>query len=119
MKLATLGPRGTFSHEAALKLDPDGEISFQRTIRDVFETVESGGADAGLIPLENSVSGTVAESLDSLNDSRLTIEREVIHPVIHHLAARSGECTIRKILAHPQSYASAKTTSAATIPRPR
>ena len=71
MKIAILGPQGTFSHEAALNLDPEAEIDFQRTIRDVMEVVEAGRADCGLVPLENSVSGSVGETLDSLTEREL------------------------------------------------
>ncbi len=105
MKITILGPQGTFSHEAALKLNPGADIEFQRTIRDVFETVEKQQDRLGLVPLENSVGGTVAETLDTLNGSKLTVERELVHPVIHHLAARSKSDKITRILAHPQSYA--------------
>ena len=91
MKIAILGPQGTFSHEAALKIDPKAEIDFQRTISDVFEAVENGEDMAGIVPIENSVAGTVAETLDKLNDSRLTIERELVHPVIHYLGRQVGK----------------------------
>src|SRR3990172_8735542 len=104
MKIATLGPQGTFSHEAASRLEPSAEIIFQRTIRDVFEYVSAAKDSAGLVPLENSVSGTVAETLDNLTESQLQIEREVIHPVIHHLAVKQDAGKITTILAHPQSY---------------
>lgn len=104
MKIATLGPQGTFSHEAAARLEPGLEIVFQRTIRDVFEYVSGTQEASGLVPLENSVSGTVAETLDNLTESQLQIEREVIHPVIHHLAVRHDAGKITTILAHPQSY---------------
>lgn len=106
MKLATLGPKGTFSHEAALCLDPKSEILFQRTIQDVIEQTEAGLAEAGLVPLENSVSGGVGETLDALTASELTIEREIIHPIVQNLAGNgSGNASaITTILAHPQSY---------------
>ena len=106
MTIHILGPQGTFSHEAALKVDPGVEIIFQRTIRDVFEVVEKNGGCCGLVPIENSVGGSVTETLDTLNDSSLTIERELVHPVVHHLAVRDdGDKNISTILAHPQSYA--------------
>jgi len=105
MKLTTLGPRGTFSHEAALGLDPNAEILFQRTISDVFEEVAAGVAEAGLVPLENSVSGSVGETLDSLTATELTIEKEIIHPVVQNLAGKEKTSTVKTILAHPQSYA--------------
>ena len=105
MKLAILGPPGTFSHEAALRLEAGAEIVFQRTIRDVFEFTASESGDCGLVPLENSVSGSVGETLDTLTESELQIEKELIHPVVQHLASVSGHEKITTILAHPQSYA--------------
>jgi prephenate dehydratase len=105
MTIHILGPQGTFSHEAALKVDPNAEIVYQRTIRDVFEVVEKNGGSRGLVPIENSVGGSVTETLDTLNDSSLTIERELVHPVVHHLAVRDKSSKINTILAHPQSYA--------------
>jgi chorismate mutase / prephenate dehydratase len=105
MKITILGPQGTFSHEAALKLGSGAEIDFQRTIRDVFETVEKGQDKVGLVPIENSVGGTVAETLDTLNGSKLTVERELIHPVIHYLASKGESNNITRIFTHPQSYA--------------
>ena len=104
MKLATLGPRGTFSHEAALSLDPNAEILFQRTIHDVFEQTAAGIAETGLVPLENSVSGSVGETLDALTGTELTIEREIIHPIVQNLAVTKKTSTVKTILAHPQSY---------------
>ncbi len=105
MKLATLGPPGTFSHEAALRLDLKAEIVFQHTIRDVFEFTAGDLGDSGLVPLENSVSGSVGETLDALTDSELQIEKELIHPVVQNLAGLPGSKKITTILAHPQSYA--------------
>jgi len=105
MKLAALGPCGTFSHEACLIFNPAAEILFQRTIRDVFSVTAAGEADAGLVPIENSVSGSVGETLDALTDTDLVIEKELIHPVIQHLAGIEGTKTVRRIFAHPQSYA--------------
>ena len=105
MKIAALGPSGTFSHEACARLDPQAEIIFQRTIRDVFTFTGEGKADAGLVPLENSVSGSVGETLDALTDTELQIEKEHIHPVIQYLAGTKNTKSISTILAHPQSYA--------------
>ncbi len=105
MKIAILGPQGTFSHEAALALEPDATVVFERTIRDVIDRVSENGADCGLIPLENSVAGSVGETLDVLTDTDLTVSREVIHPVVQNLAGSASTGEIRTVLAHPQSYA--------------
>lgn len=105
MKIAILGPRGTFSHEAALNLDKSAEVVFQRTIRDVMELAGSDLAEYGLVPLENSVSGSVGETLDALTNMDLWIVREIIHPVIQNLAGTERTASVRTVLAHPQSYA--------------
>jgi len=105
MQIAILGPQGTFSHEAALALDSQATVVFERTIRDVVDKVGSGGAESGLIPLENSVAGSVGETLDALTDTDLTILREVIHPVVQNLAGLAATTEVRTVLAHPQSYA--------------
>ena len=66
MKIATLGPEGTFSHEAVLKHDKKAEIAFKNTVWDVFEAVSKNEADEGIVPIENSVSGSIGLTLDSL-----------------------------------------------------
>ncbi len=120
MKIATLGPSGTFSHEAALRIDPGAELLFQRTIRDVFAVTGAGGAELGLVPLENSVAGSIGETLDALMESELTIVREHIHPVVHHLAALgdppAGSPGSSPI---PSPTPSAKNSSASTARRRR
>ncbi|MEA1997352.1 MAG: prephenate dehydratase domain-containing protein, partial [Gemmatimonadota bacterium] len=95
MKIAALGPAGTFSHEAVLRINPEAEIIFQRTIRDVFSVVSSNHAEAGLVPLENSVSGSVGETLDALTHTDLEIEKEHIHPVIQNLAGMGDVKTVK------------------------
>ena len=66
MKIAVLGPKGSFSHEAALKYDKGAELVFEKTIWSVFDAVKRLEADIGVIPIENSVSGPVSATLDAL-----------------------------------------------------
>ena len=55
-KISTLGPEGTFSHEAVLKRNKQADIIFQNTVWDVFEAVNNNEVDEGIVPIENSVS---------------------------------------------------------------
>jgi prephenate dehydratase len=104
------GPRGTFTQEAlearlASRFDP--EIPYT-TIPDVLRAVQSGEVDSGIVPIENSIEGSVNVTLDSLAfETDLVIEREVLHPVRHCLVARHGVAReeICGILSHPQATA--------------
>ena len=103
IKIATLGPEGTFSHEAALKYKK-ADIIFKKTVWDVFEAVNSNKVDEGIVPIENSVSGTVGLTLDSLMQFDLNIIAEEILPIRHNLAGYGPIKDIKTIYAHPQSY---------------
>src|SRR3989338_246669 len=103
MKIATLGPIGTFSHEAAIKYSGNTSILLQTTIWNVFNCVKQGKAEKGIAPLENSVSGTVGLTLDALMDFNLKICAEIIIPVRHNLAANDGK--IKKIYSNLQAFA--------------
>ena len=105
MKIATLGPEGTFSHEVVLRYDNNSEIVFKPTIWDVFESVKKREVEKGIVPLENSVSGSVGLTLDALMEFELKISNELILPIKHNLVGNSKITDIRKIFAHPQSYA--------------
>jgi len=101
-----LGPRGTFAEEALLT-QPDlaaAEPVPFRTVPHVITAVERGDADVGLVPLENSIEGTVTITLDTLAfDTDLLIQREVDLPISLHLCAKPGTglADIRTIVSHP------------------
>jgi len=105
MKIATLGPAGTFSHAAVLKYKKNAEIVFVNTIWDVFEAVNKKRADKGIVPIENSISGSVGFTLDALMDFDLKICKELVIPVKHNLAANGPLEKIKYLYTHPQSYA--------------
>ncbi|MBI2541091.1 prephenate dehydratase [Candidatus Woesearchaeota archaeon] len=107
MKIATLGPEGTFSHEAVLKYSNDAEILFNGTIMGIFESVAGGKAKLGIVPIENSVAGTVGQTLDCLVKFGIKIRDEMILPIRHHLAGFGNANDIRNIrtlYVHPQTY---------------
>lgn len=108
-RYAFLGPSGTFSEEALLSMDiPDLEAVACSSIEEVFVTVESGRADAGIVPIENSIEGSVNATLDALAfDSRLTIHREVVLPITHALVAAPDTHMddIKVVASHPHATA--------------
>jgi len=107
-KIAYLGPPGTFSEEAALKYDEKAQLLAFFTIPAVASAVETGIADEGIVPIENSLEGSVTDTLDLLiHDSRLLINRELVLPIDHHLLVKPDTETIdiKVIYSHPQALA--------------
>lgn len=106
-RLAYLGPPGTFSEEAALRYDSAAELLPMATITAVASAVEAGMADEGIVPIENSLEGSVAETLDLLIHSPqpLLISREITLPIEHYLLTRPGTKAdqIKLLFAHPQA----------------
>ncbi len=107
LKVAFLGPEGTFSQQAVLKhfghsarALPMGEI------REVFEEVQAGHADFGVVPIENSTEGTVNNTLDMFLTSPLKICGEVELRIHQHLMGRMhGLPGIARVCSHQQSLA--------------
>jgi len=76
------------------------------TIQDVFETVERGKADYGVVPIENSTEGPVGQTLDMFIKSEVKICSEMMTRISHDLLSQSGSAgDIRKIYSHPQALA--------------
>jgi len=103
MTTLTLGPAGTYSHRAARAVADDAEIAFQESVTAVVEAVATGDADRGVVPVENSIEGSVTECLDALADDDVAVLREVVTPIRHALIAR-GE-TFEVVASHPQALA--------------
>jgi prephenate dehydratase len=107
MKIAIQGEYGSFSHEAALKLVPNGVIVPFSLSAEVFEAVASGAVEAAVIPIENSLAGSVLEHFDLLLTYDLRVEQETLLRIRHNLIALSG-VTIREIervFSHPVALA--------------
>ncbi len=107
LKIAYLGPEGTFTQSAALKHFGHSVSTIpMSSIPDVFNSVESGHADYGLVPVENSTEGVVSHTLDMFIDSHLKVCGEVEIPIHHHLATASADVgQIKYIYSHQQSFA--------------
>ena len=106
-RLACLGPPGTFSEEAALKHEATAELVPMPTITAATAAVDSGMADQAIVPIENSLEGSVTETLDLLIHSArpLLIWSELTLPIDHYLLSKketkAGD--VRTIFAHPQA----------------
>ena len=109
-RFAYLGPEGTFA-EAALRTIPEADGAFtlpQRTVPAAIEAVRAGEADAAVVPIENSVEGSVATTLDELaTGAPLQIVREVLLPVTFSLLVRPGTdaAAVRTVATHPHAEA--------------
>ena len=92
LTVAFLGPLGTYSEEAALKQFGQGKNAVVcGSIDEVFRTVESGQADYGIVPVENSNEGAVGLTLDLLLSSPLKICGEVTIPIHHCLLSAQSD----------------------------
>lgn len=107
LRVAYLGPAGTFSEQAVLAQFGQGvEAVACVSIDEVFRATEAGTADFGVVPVENSSEGAVNRSLDLFLQSPLKICGEVSVPVRHHLLTHSGTMQgVTRICAHAQALA--------------
>jgi chorismate mutase/prephenate dehydratase len=107
MRVAYLGPRGTYSEEAVRKqFGSQAEGEPCASIDEVFQRVESEGAGYGVVPIENSTEGGIGLTLDRLLSSRLRICGEVLLPIHHCLLSKVSTLTeVVRVYAHAQSLA--------------
>lgn len=94
--LVALGPENTFSSLAAKQYSTKAKIWHADSIGEVFEIVEKGLIKKGIVPIENKLTGTVAETSDSLFESGLKIQEE-FNFAVHHCLAALGKSDLRKI----------------------
>lgn len=108
IRLAYLGPPGTYTEEAALKYAPGAELISVPSIGAVAEAVHRGVADEGVVPIENSLEGSVNDTVDLLiQEETLFIRQELVLEVVHCLIVRSGTKLeeIEVVYSHPQALA--------------
>ncbi|MGE5723698.1 MAG: prephenate dehydratase domain-containing protein, partial [Acidobacteriota bacterium] len=103
MKVAIQGERGCFSHEAALKLIPGCQVVPCARSREVFERLSRGAVAAAVIPIENSLAGSVLEHFDLLLTHDVFVQREHRLRINHHLIAAPGVRLkdLRRAFSHP------------------
>jgi len=91
LRIAFLGPEGTYSHLAARRhFGEAAALVPTATIGDVFAAVERSHAELGVVPVENTTEGVVTQTLDAFIGCELTICGEVLQRISHHLLSRSG-----------------------------
>jgi prephenate dehydratase len=108
LRVAIQGERGSFSHEASLgALGEHIEIVACATFDQLFEAVAGGGADRAVVPIENSLHGSIHENYDRLSARALHITGEVQLRVKQCLIARPGAtlASLRKVASHPVALA--------------
>lgn len=106
-KVACQGAEGAYSHQAAARLCPDGEIWFHPAFEDVFRALEERTADIGILPVENSSAGSVAEVYDLILKYRFFIVGAVPVRASHCFAVPKGVtlAQVREVYSHPQALA--------------
>ena len=103
MKVAIQGELGSFSHEAARQMLPRAKVVPCALSDEVFDRVAKGGVDAAVIPIENSLAGSVAVHFDLLLARPVAIEREFQLRIAHTLIALPGVKLkdVRRVYSHP------------------
>ncbi len=119
LKVAYLGPRGTYSGEAAESLfGVEIQHETEQTLSDVFRAVEVGTVQVAVVPIENSSEGAVREAHKLLLDTTAKIVCEITLPVVHCLLSKQSELAkIQTIYAHPQSFGQCRTWLATHLPK--
>lgn len=107
IRVAIQGELGSFSHEAALGMESAATIIPCAFSTEVFRLLIEGVADAAVIPIENSLAGSVLEHYDLLFSKDVAIEREFLLRISHHLIAAPGVdmSRVRKVMSHPVALA--------------
>ncbi len=107
LRIAFLGPQGTFTQSAALKhFGHSVETAAMASIPDIFRDVESGACHYGVVPVENSTEGVISHTLDMFLNSGLQICGEVTLRIHHHLMSKGKDLSrITKVYSHQQSLA--------------
>ncbi len=111
MRLAFLGPAGTYGEQAAIRLaELEGlstvELVPQPGIRNVVQALASGSCDGAVVPVENSVEGGVTACLDALwEHPDLAVSRALVLPIRHALLGSGSLEGVSEVLSHPQALA--------------
>lgn len=105
LKIAYLGPEGTWTHQAAIKKFGNSvNYSSQTNFADVFDQVARKVADYGVVPIENSTEGAVSHTLDLFVDSPLHICSQILMRIEHSLMACVPRDQIKTLYSHPQVF---------------
>ncbi|EAF6527022.1 prephenate dehydratase [Listeria monocytogenes] len=114
MKIAYLGPAASFTHAAAAKAFPKKEMIAKSTIPDCIMAIEKEDVDVAVVPIENTIEGSVNITLDYLfHFSSVPVVAEIVLPIAQHLMVHlahvSAWKSVQKVMSHPQALAQCHT----------
>jgi chorismate mutase/prephenate dehydratase len=117
-RILYFGPAATYTHQAATKIfGSSATFQAMRSIGEVFDEMERGRAEFGVVPVENSTEGSVNITLDRLIDSELSITGEVTLEISHHLLSRARALDELKVVcSHQQAIAQCRQWLGAHLP---
>ena len=119
MRIAYLGPPGTFSEQAALNYAQGAELVPFASITEAALSVLTGEADEAVCPIENSLQGSVTDTLDALlHRDGLQIRQEVTLDIVHDLMVKPGAllASVERVYSHPQALGQCRAYLAAHLP---
>jgi prephenate dehydratase len=107
LRIAYQGEPGAFSEAAARQVNPDAQLLPCKSFEEVFASVEGGPAGYGVLPIENSIGGSIHRNFDLMLEHELPIQGELEVRVVHHLLALPGVPleAVRRVYSHPQALA--------------
>lgn len=105
LRIAYLGPAGSFSHLAAKRqFGASVDYAIVESIPAVFHAVETGRADLGLVPIENSTGGGIHDTLDCFLQTTVQAAAEVLIPIHHHVLSHAEADDIKKVYSRPEVF---------------
>ena len=104
-KVAFQGERGAYGEMATLQYFPDAKLLPLKSFQDVFDAAENGKVEYIVVPLENSIEGSINEIYDLLLQTKMNVVGEIYQRVRHCLIANRGAKMIRNVHSHPQALA--------------
>lgn len=109
MRVAYLGPEGSFTHSVGRQIFEAQQLIAYESITDVIKAYERGEVDFAIVPVENTIEGTVHETVDYLfHQADIKAIAELIRPIKQQLMATSIDKPITTIFSHPQAVAQGK-----------
>ncbi|HEL2401323.1 TPA: prephenate dehydratase [Streptococcus suis] len=109
MQVAYLGPRGSFTHQVAQQAFPSADLQAFGTITEVIKAYETGQVVYSVIPVENSIEGSVHETIDYLfHQAEIHAVAEIVQPIAQQLLSTGADKAIEVIYSHPQAIAQGK-----------
>lgn len=119
LRVTYLGPEGSFTHQAAYnEFGGSAELTPVGSFDEIFEDVETGRSDFGVVPVENSNEGSIGTVLDLLSASSLGVSAELYERINHFLLSRSkGLGDVEIVASHPQALAQCSRWLGKNLPR--